>query len=359
MFEVIAWDKKTNARLGVLNLPHGKVQTPVFMPVATRAAVKTLSPDELKILGSQIILSNAYHLFLRPGLGIIKKAGGLHDFMSWDKPILTDSGGFQVFSLSEQLKVTGEGVEFSSPVDGSKQILTPKKVVEIQEVLGSDIAMVLDQPVGYPSDEDKAAMAVKRTSYWADLSMRAKNRKDQYLFGIVQGGTYKNLRKKSSEELVAMDFPGYAIGGLSVGEPLDLMHKIASYTADLLPKDKPRYLMGLGSPQDILKAISYGIDMFDCVLPTRMARNGAVFTSKGKLNIKNAKHASDFSPLDNHDCYTCKRFSRAYLRHIYLSNEILAHRLLTIHNLAYILDLVEKAQKAIRLGKLDKLIKET
>lgn len=359
MFTINHKDIKTKARLGTLKLAHGIVQTPVFMPVGTRAAVKTLSPDELEGLGAQIILSNAYHLYLRPGLEIIKEAGGLNKFMSWPRPILTDSGGFQVFSLSKSLKVNDDGVSFASEIDGSPHLLTPEKVVDIQEIIGSDIAMVLDEPVAYGADVKKAEVAVKRTTDWALRSKKAAKKKDQFLFAIVQGATSLNLREKSAKELVELDFPGYAIGGLSVGEPLDLMHEVAEHNCTFLPENKPRYLMGIGSPLDLVKAISYGVDMFDCVLPTRLARNGTVFTSKGKINIKNAKYAKDFSPLDNHkNCYTCSKFSRSYLRHIYMSNEILAHRLLTLHNIKFLFDLIEETREAIRLGELDKMVKE-
>lgn len=346
-FEVLHEDSKTRARAGIIKTPHGDIETPVFMPVGTRATVKAMTPEALKTIGTQIILSNTYYLYLRPGHDLIKEAGGLHNFMSWDRPILTDSGGFQIFSLSEMRKVTDEGVEFRSVIDGSAHFFTPEKVMEIEEAIGADIIMVLDEPVKYPAERKEAEIALKRTYNWASRCKEA-HQTDQALFGIVQGGIYENLRKLSAELTVELDFPGYAIGGLSVGEPYPMMYEILDYTVPILPKDKPRYMMGLGDPTNLIESISYGVDMFDCVLPTRVARNGLAMTSAGKLNMRNAKYARDFSKLDpNHDCYTCSNFSKAYIRHLVVSGEILGAILLTWHNLAYLMDVMRQARQAV------------
>jgi queuine tRNA-ribosyltransferase len=346
-YELLHEDKHTKARAGIIHTPHGTIETPVFMPVGTRATVKAMTPDELKQLGAQIILSNTYHLYLRPGHDLIKAAGGIHSFMNWDKPLLTDSGGFQVFSLSEMRKISDKGVEFRSIIDGSSHFFTPEKVMEIEEAIGADIIMVLDECVAYPSSKDDAHSAVVRSYEWAKRCKEA-HKTDQALFGIVQGSTYEDLRKKSAELTVSLDFPGYAIGGLSVGESTVEMLEVLDYTVPVLPEDKPRYVMGLGDPFGLVESVSRGVDMFDCVLPTRVARNGMAITSTGNLNMKNAKFADDFTSLDpNHDCYTCKNYSRAYIRHLVKSQEILAARLLTWHNLAYLVDMMRGAREAI------------
>ncbi|MCD6471466.1 tRNA guanosine(34) transglycosylase Tgt [bacterium] len=364
MFKVLKYSKKSRARLGKLETAHGIVKTPFFMPIATRAAVKNLSSEELKNLGVQIILSNTYHLFLRPGLQVIKKAGGLHKFMHWDGPILTDSGGYQIFSLSKWRKVTDKGVEFRSEIDGSKIFLDPEKAIKIQKILGSDILMVLDECVGWPTKRNKVKKSVERTTEWAKRSKKIKLDRC-LLFGIIQGGTYNDLREKSAKEIVSLGFDGYAIGGLTVGEPIEKTYKIVKFVEKYLPKDKPRYLMGVGKPEQILKAVKSGIDMFDCVIPTRNARHGLLYvkTAKNfvnynkvkyqKLHIKNSQYKNDFKPLDKFcTCYTCKNYTRAYLRHLFLTNEPLALRLTTIHNLKFYLDLMKEIRKQIRNGLL-------
>ncbi|WP_138159086.1 tRNA guanosine(34) transglycosylase Tgt [Peptoniphilus catoniae] len=349
-FELLKESKECKARLGKITTNHGEIETPIFMPVGTRATVKTMTPEELKDLKAQIILSNTYHLFLKPGTEIIKKAGGLHKFMNWDRPILTDSGGFQVFSLSDNRKISEEGVEFRSHIDGSKQFLSPEKSIDIQNILGSDIIMSFDECAPYPASYEYIENSMKRTLRWAKRCKEHHNLTDkQALFGIVQGGMYKDLREESAKGLVDIDFPGYAIGGLSVGEPLELMNDILDYTVDFLPKEKPRYLMGVGSPDYLFEAVERGIDMADCVLPTRIARNGTVMTSKGRLVIKNAKYKEDFSKLDeNCSCYTCENYSRAYIRHLFNVDEVLALRLATIHNLHFLIELMEKIRESIK-----------
>jgi len=347
-FELKHTDRNCSARVGKMVTAHGVVDTPVFMPVGTRAAVKTMSPDELKKIGAQIILSNTYHLYLRPGHELIKEAGGLHKFMNWDRPILTDSGGFQIFSLGETFKITDEGVNFKSIIDGSSHFLTPEMAIEIQNDLGADIIMILDECSPYPSEYKNIKEAVERTLQWAKRCKKSHHSEEQALFGIVQGGVHSDLRKYSAQNTVEIGFPGYGIGGFSVGEPHDMMFEILEDTISYLPEDKPHYLMGVGNPTSILEAIGLGVDMFDCVLPTRIARNGTVFISTGKLNIKNSSHAKDFGPLDpNCDCYVCQNFSRAYLRHIFKVGEILALRLLTWHNLYFVFNLIDRAGKAI------------
>lgn len=348
-FELIKKDSRTKARLGKITTDHGEIQTPIFMPVGTKATVKTMKTDELKNLKAQIILGNTYHLYLRPGTEVIEKAGGLHKFMNWDRPILTDSGGFQVFSLANIRNIVEEGVEFRSHIDGSKQFLTPEKSMEIQHILGSDIMMCFDECAPYPSSYDYIKNSIERTSRWAERCKEYHNDKeDQALFGIVQGGMYKDLRKISAQDLVSLDFPGYAVGGLSVGEPLDLMNEILDYTSDYLPENKPRYLMGVGTPDYLFEAVERGIDMADCVLPTRIARNGTLMTSKGRLVIKNAKYKDDFSkPDDECDCEVCQNYSRAYLRHLFNVDEILGLRLATIHNLHFLIHLMEEIRKSI------------
>lgn len=353
-YELIKTCKQTGARLGRLHTPHGVIETPIFMPVGTQATVKVMTPEELKEIGSQIILSNTYHLYMRPGHDLIERAGGLHKFMNWDKPILTDSGGFQVFSLGPLRKIKEEGVEFRSHLDGSKHFLSPEKATEIQNALGSDIIMAFDECAPYPADRQYVKNSLERTTRWLERCKAAhKYPEKQALFGIVQGGMYKELREQSAKEITAIDLPGYAIGGLSVGEPKDMMYEVLDYTVPLLPEDKPRYLMGVGSPDDLLEGVLRGIDMFDCVLPTRIARNGTAMTSQGKVVVRNASYAEDFTSLDPEcDCYTCKNYTKAYLRHLIKCNEILGARLLTIHNLHFLLKMMENVREAIKEDRL-------
>lgn len=353
-YELIKTCKQTGARLGRLHTPHGVIETPIFMPVGTQATVKAMTPEELKEIGSQIILSNTYHLYMRPGHDLIERAGGLHKFMNWDKPILTDSGGFQVFSLGPLRKIKEEGVEFRSHLDGSKNFLSPEKATEIQNVLGSDIIMAFDECAPYPADRQYVKNSLERTTRWLERCKAAhKYPEKQALFGIVQGGMYRELREQSAKEITAIDLPGYAIGGLSVGEPKDMMYEVLDYTVPLLPEDKPRYLMGVGSPDDLLEGVLRGIDMFDCVLPTRIARNGTAMTSQGKVVVRNASYAEDFTSLDSEcDCYTCKNYTKAYLRHLIKCNEILGARLLTIHNLRFLLKMMENVREAIKEDRL-------
>jgi queuine tRNA-ribosyltransferase len=348
-FELIKECKQSGARLGKLHPPHGIIDTPIFMPVGTQATVKAMTPEELKDIEAQIILSNTYHLYLRPGHDLVKKAGGLHKFMNWDRPILTDSGGFQVFSLGDLRKITEDGVEFRSHLDGSKHFLSPEKVMEIENALGADIIMAFDECAPYPAEHKYVKNSLERTTRWAKRCKDAHTNTDmQALFGIVQGGMYRDLREQSAAEIVALDFPGYAIGGLSVGEPKPLMYEVLEYTVPLLPKNKPRYLMGVGSPDDLLEGVLRGVDMFDCVLPTRIARNGTAMTSIGKVVIKNAKYFDDLTPLDpNCDCYTCRNYSRAYLRHLYKADEILSSRLMSYHNLHFLINMMTEARQAI------------
>ncbi len=339
---------QTGARAGKIHTPHGTFDTPIFMPVGTQATVKTMSPDELKEMGAGIILSNTYHLFLRPGHELIAQAGGLHKFMNWDRGILTDSGGFQVFSLGDLRKITEEGVAFRSHIDGSKQFLSPEKATEVQMALGADIAMAFDECVPYPAEYSYAQDSTDRTTRWAKRCKDVHTRKDQALFGIVQGGMYKELRKKSAAELIELNFPGYALGGLSVGEPKQLMYEIMDYSVPLLPADKPRYLMGVGTPDCLVEGVMYGIDMFDCVFPTRVARNGTAMTSYGRLVVKNAEFAKDFRAIDETcNCYTCRNFTRAYIRHLLKTDEILGLRLMTIHNLHFLIDFMRKMRQSI------------
>ena len=346
-FDLLRQDPTTRARVGVLHTPHGDVPTPVLCPVGTQATVKTLSPRELLELDAHMILGNTYHLYLRPGAGLIARLGGLHRFMGWERAILTDSGGFQVFSLQELRKVNDEGVTFRSHIDGSEHRFTPELVVEIQEQLRSDIAMVLDECAS-PFDRDYNLAALRRTHLWAERCLRAHSRGDQALFGIVQGGIFEDLRAESARVLTGMGFPGYAIGGLSVGESKEEMQHILEHTAPLLPADKPRYLMGVGSPEDLLACVARGIDIFDCVLPTRLARNGAVFTPEGRLNLRNAANSEDPRPIQpGCTCYACQNFSRAYLRHLTMSGEILGLRLNTIHNVHFLLALMRDIRQAV------------
>jgi queuine tRNA-ribosyltransferase len=347
-FTVIQQDPETGARLGRLSTPHGEVATPAFMPVATQGTVKATSPRELREVGAEIILANAYHLYLRPGAELVDQMGGLHGFMGWDGPILTDSGGYQVFSLKDLCRVSEEGVHFRSHLDGSAHFLTPESVVRIQEYLGVDIAMVLDECVPGPASYAEAARAVARTTRWAERALTAKTRRDQALFGIVQGGVYPELREQSARELLPLDFPGYAVGGLSVGEDPDLTLKLAELSVQFLPQERPRYLMGVGTPEQLVRYVALGFDMFDCVLPTRNARNGTLFTREGKLNIRRAEYATDPRPVDEEcGCYTCQHFSRSYLRHLASAGEILSARLNTLHNLYFYQYLMRAMRQAL------------
>ena len=347
-FELIKECSQTNARLGKINTSHGVIDTPVFMPVGTQATVKAVLPRDLKEIGASIILSNTYHLYLRPGFDIVKEAGGLHGFMGWNSPILTDSGGFQVFSLGSLRKITDDGVVFKSHLDGSEHFISPEKAVEIQNALGADIIMSFDECVPYPCDYAQAQNAVERTTQWAKRCKMSHKREDQALFGIVQGSVFKDLRLRSVEDLVEMDFPGYSIGGLSVGEPKDIMYEVLDYTVPILPREKPRYLMGVGSADALIEGVMRGVDMFDCVLPTREARHGTVMTTKGKLVLRNATYSRDYNPIDPEcDCYACRNFTRAYIRHLIKADEILASVLTSIHNLKFLIDLMKNIREAI------------
>lgn len=348
-YELIKKDSRTKARRGRVNTPHGPIETPVFMPVGTAGTVKAMKPEEVRDMGAQIILGNTYHLYLRPGHEVVKAAGGLHKFMNWERAILTDSGGFQVFSLGAMRKISEEGVEFRSHIDGSKHMLSPEKSMEIQNALGSDIMMAFDECAPYPADRNYVKNSLERTTRWLKRCREYhKNTEQQSLFGIMQGGMYKDLRKQSAEEIVELDLPGYAIGGLSVGEPKELMYEIMDDCVDYLPAEKPRYLMGVGSPDCLFEGVERGIDMFDCVLPTRIARHGMAMTSQGRVNIKNAKYERDFTPLDPHcDCYTCRNYSKAYLRHLFKCDEILSSMLMTTHNLHFLVNTMAGIRKAI------------
>ncbi|MCH4825649.1 tRNA guanosine(34) transglycosylase Tgt [Planococcus halocryophilus] len=353
-YEHIKTCKQTGARLGIVHTPHGSFETPAFMPVGTQATVKTMSPEELKAMNAGIILSNTYHLWLRPGNDVIKEAGGLHKFMNWDRPILTDSGGFQVFSLSEFRNIKEEGVHFRNHMNGDKLFLSPEKAMHIQNDLGSDIMMAFDECPPFPATHEYMKSSVERTSRWAERCLEAHQRpQDQGLFGIIQGGEFEDLRKQSAQDLVSLDFPGYAIGGLSVGEPKDVMNRALEFTTPLMPADKPRYLMGVGSPDSLIDGAIRGIDMFDCVLPTRIARNGTLMTSTGRLNIKNAAFKRDFGPIDEKcDCYTCTNYSRAYVHHLIRADETFGIRLTSYHNLQFLLNLMGQVRQAIREDRL-------
>ena len=346
--------KQSNARYGILHTPHGDVETPMFMPVGTLATVKGIAPEMLKDMGSQVILANTYHLWLRPGEDVVEKAGGLHKFMNYDGPILTDSGGFQVFSLGKTRKIEEEGVTFKSIIDGSSLFLSPEKSIEIQNKLGADIIMSFDECAPYPCDYEYMKNSVERTIRWAKRGKAIHhNTEKQALFGIVQGGAFPELREQCAKELVAMDFPGYSIGGTSVGEPKDVMYKMVEDAIQWLPEDKPRYLMGVGNPIDLIECAIRGIDMYDCVLPTRVARHGAVMTSMGRLNINNEKFKYDFTPLDpNCDCYTCRNYTRAYVRHLHKCDEIFGKTLLSIHNVNFLLNLSKDIREAIKNDRL-------
>jgi queuine tRNA-ribosyltransferase len=349
-FELLQVDARGRARLGRISTPHGEIATPAFAPVGTQATVKTLDPRDLRELGTELILGNTYHLYLRPGAEVVEDMGGLHSFMGWDGPILTDSGGFQVFSLAENRELSDEGVEFRSHIDGSRHFFTPELVIGIQEQLGADIIMVLDE-CAEPYDRAYNEQALVRTHSWAERCRAAQKRSDQAMFAIVQGGVYADLRRQSAQFLVELDFPGYAIGGLSVGEPKNQMHSMLEATVPLLPSSKPRYLMGVGAPEDLLEGVARGIDLFDCVLPTRLARNASLFTRKGRLNIRNARFVRDPAPIEQDcTCYTCRHFTRAYLRHLFKSGEILGARLATIHNVHFLLELMHATREALAEG---------
>ncbi|MDO9264640.1 MAG: tRNA guanosine(34) transglycosylase Tgt [Desulfosalsimonadaceae bacterium] len=350
-FEIHKTSSECRARAGTLTTPHGVIETPIFMPVGTAGTVKAITPENLKNCGAQIILSNTYHLYLRPGMDVIERFSGLHGFMNWDRPILTDSGGFQIFSLAKISKTTEQGFDFQSHIDGSRHVITPEDAVDIQTTLGSDIIMCLDSCIPYPADEETARKALELTTRWAarchDRWKQAKDPQNA-LFGIVQGGMFPHLRRQSAQELLSFDFPGYALGGLSVGEPKDLMMEIADSSLPLLPDGKPKYIMGVGTPEDLVELVSKGADMFDCVMPTRNARNGQLFTSRGKINISNAEFKYHTGPPDPEcDCYTCRNYSAAYLHHLYRSRELLAYTLNTIHNLHYYLHLMQTMRTAI------------
>ena len=357
--EILHIDKKTGARYGILHTPHGDVEVPMFMPVGTLATVKTLSPEELHQMGAGVILSNTYHLSIRPGADIVEKAGGLHKFMNWDGPILTDSGGFQVFSLAENRKITEEGVTFKNHLNGDKLFFSPETSIKIQEQLGADIIMSFDECIPWPADYKYAKASTERTLRWAKRGKDAHTRDDQALFGIVQGGDYEDLRKMCAEELVKMDFPGYSIGGTSIGEPKDKFFEMVEYAVKYLPDNKPRYIMGVGSLDYLLGGIARGVDMFDCVLPTRMARHGALMTSTGRVNIHNEKYKEDFTPLDpNCDCYCCKNYTKAYLRHLHVCDETFGKRLMSIHNVRFLIRLVEEAREAIKEDRYEEFMKQ-
>ena len=347
--EILHIDKQTGARYGILHTPHGNVEVPMFMPVGTLATVKTLSPEELKEIGSGVILANTYHLSIRPGADIVQKAGGLHKFMNYNGPILTDSGGFQVFSLAEQRKITDEGVHFRSHLNGDKLFFSPEIAIDIQEKLGADIIMSFDECIPWNVSYEYVKKSTERTLLWAKRGLEAHKREGQALFGIVQGSDYPDLRKMCAEALTKMDFPGYSIGGTSIGEPKEKCFEMIDYSVKYLPENKPRYLMGVGSIDYLLGGIARGVDMFDCVLPTRLARHGALMTSQGRINIKNEKYKEDFSPLDSQcDCYCCKNYTKAYLRHLYVCDEAFGKRLLSIHNLRFLIHLMEGARQAIK-----------
>lgn len=339
------------ARAGVMRTPHGEIPTPVFAPVGTQATVKSLSPRELQELGVTLILANTYHLYLRPGPEVIASLGGIGPFMGWEGPIMTDSGGFQLFSLEHLRRVDNEGVTFRSHLDGSEQHLTPERVIEVQGLLGADLALCLDICTPYPSSREQCETDLKRTHHWAARSLKAHIRSDQALFGIVQGGTYAELREESARFFAGLDFPGYSIGGLSVGEPKEIMHQMLEVTVPFLPEDKPRHLLGVGSPEDLFECTALGVDIFDCALPTRIARNGSLFTRQGRLNIRNSRYADDPAPIEEGcECYACQNFSRAYLRHLVMAKEILGVRLATVHNLHFMLNLMGEIREAISRG---------
>ncbi|MBI2602857.1 MAG: tRNA guanosine(34) transglycosylase Tgt [Deltaproteobacteria bacterium] len=357
MFELLARDGK--ARRGRLRLHHGVVETPIFMPVGTVGSVKTLVPEDLERLGAQIILGNTYHLFLRPGMEVIEHFHGLHKFIQWPKPILTDSGGFQIFSLASNMKLEEEGAHFASHIDGRRFLLTPELAVSIQETLGSDIHMALDECTPFPASREQADTSMRRSLRWAERSRRARTKKELCQFGIVQGSVYPELREHSVKELARLDFEGYSIGGLSVGEPKSDLRTMTAFCCDLLPQNKPRYLMGVGTPRDIVEAVAAGVDMFDCILPTRNGRNGSLFTSQGQIRIRNAQYRFDDSPLDPVcGCYTCKTFSKAYLRHLFVAGELSSLRLFSLHNLTFYLGLMADIRRSIEEESFETLLSE-
>lgn len=354
-YELKQKEKNTKARFGILHTNYGSYETPMFMPVGTQATVKTLSPEELKEMNSGVILSNTYHLWLRPGEDVVQKAGGLHKFMNWDGPILTDCGGFQVFSLVKNKKknITEEGVKFKSHIDGSNLFLSPEKSIEIQNKLDSDIAMAFDECIPYPATYEYAKASTERTLRWMKRSKDAHQNEMQSMFGIVQGGEYEDLRKYSAEETVKMNFEGYAIGGTSVGEDKPTMYKMIDYAIKYLPEDKPRYLMGVGDPIDLIEGVIRGVDMFDCVQPTRIARHGNAFTRYGKINLRNAKYKEDFTPIeDTCDCYACKNYTKAYIRHLIVAEETFGQRLLSIHNIRFLIKIMEELRESIKTNTL-------
>ncbi len=358
-FSITHKDKSTRARTGIIETSRGNIETPVFMPVGTQGTVKALSPEDLLDADAEIILSNTYHLYLRPGHETVAKMGGLHSFMNWQRPILTDSGGYQVYSLAKLRKITEEGVTFQSHIDGSKHFIGPEESIAIQKALGSDIVMAFDECAPFPAEYDYVLNSVRLTSKWAQRCIEQDLDKKQSLFGIVQGGMYSDLREMSAKDLVKMDFSGYALGGLSVGEDSGTRKRVISETIPFLPEEKPIYLMGVGKPEDILEAVILGVDMFDCVMPTRNARNGSLFTDRGRLVIKNAAYREDESPIDeNCGCYTCSNYSRAYLRHLFIANELLAYRLNSIHNIKYYIQFMKKIKNAVKENKLLEFKKE-
>ncbi|MCK6604989.1 MAG: tRNA guanosine(34) transglycosylase Tgt [Ignavibacteriaceae bacterium] len=366
-FTLQAKDQSSKARAGFFETAHGIVETPVFMPVGTQGTVKAVSQLHLKnVIDTKIILNNTYHLYLRPGTDLLEKAGGVHNFISWDRAILTDSGGFQIFSLSDFRKLKPDGVEFKSHLDGSKHFFTPARIVDIQRSIGSDIMMVLDECTPYPCDFDYAAKSIKLTTKWATLckeafmSSKGKYGYDQYMFGIVQGSTFKELRERSAKELVPLDFDGYAIGGLAVGEPAEIMYDMVGFTTDFMPEEKPRYLMGVGRPENLLESVERGVDMFDCVMPTRNARNAYIFTNKGCFIISNSQYKEDFTPLDpDCGCFTCRNFTKAYIRHLFSARELLAYELASVHNIYFFVNLLKEARKQILNGTFSEWKKET
>ena len=353
-YELIKEEKHTGARLGILHTPHGSFPTPMYMPVGTLATIKGLSPEELKEMGADVVLANTYHLWLRPGEDLVAEAGGLHKFMNWDKGILTDSGGFQVFSLSDMRKITEEGVHFRNHINGEKLFLSPEKAIHIENQLGADIIMSFDECPPFDQSYDYVKRSIERTTRWAERGLRAHQRlQDQALFGILQGAGYKDLRLAHAQDMIAMDFPGYSIGGLSVGESKEEMNQVLDYLTPVMPKHKPRYLMGVGSPDSLIDGVIRGVDMFDCVLATRIARNGTCMTSQGRLVVKNAQYARDFRPIDEKcDCYTCKHYSRAYIRHLIKCDEIFGLRLASIHNVHFLLNLMKQVRYHIENDSL-------
>ena len=353
-YELIKEEKHTGARLGILHTPHGSFPTPMYMPVGTLATIKGLSPEELKEMGADVVLANTYHLWLRPGEDLVAEAGGLHKFMNWDKGILTDSGGFQVFSLSDMRKITEEGVHFRNHINGEKLFLSPEKAIHIENQLGADIIMSFDECPPFDQSYDYVKRSIERTTRWAERGLRAHQRpQDQALFGILQGAGYKDLRLAHAQDMIAMDFPGYSIGGLSVGESKEEMNQVLDYLTPVMPKYKPRYLMGVGSPDSLIDGVIRGVDMFDCVLATRIARNGTCMTSQGRLVVKNAQYARDFRPIDEKcDCYTCKHYSRAYIRHLIKCDEIFGLRLASIHNVHFLLNLMKQVRYHIENDSL-------